>query len=80
MDRRARVDGSGSKTVMRLLGLELKLEQYRVGERFVEYVVEEEGLEFLHHVWCGPNFVPTLAEARNPATWVDRMCKERMVS
>ena len=80
MERRARVHGSVSKTVLRLLGLGLKLEQYRVGERFVEYVVEEGGSEFLHHVWRGPNFVPTLAEARNPAAWVDRMRKGRVVS
>jgi coenzyme F420 biosynthesis associated uncharacterized protein len=80
MERRTRVHGSVSKTVLRLLGLELKLEQYRVGERFVEYVVEEEGPEFLHHVWRGPNFVPTLVEARHPAAWVDRMRKGRMVS
>ena len=80
MERRSRVHGPGSKTVLRLLGLELKLEQYRVGERFVEYVVEEEGLEFLHHVWRGPTFVPTLFEARHPTVWVDRMRKGTVLS
>ena len=80
MEIRARSHGSVSTAVSRFLGLELKLEQYRVGERFVHYVVEDQGLEFLHCVWCGPNFIPTLAETRNPAIWIDRMRKRGLVS
>jgi uncharacterized protein (DUF2342 family) len=35
----------------RLTGLELKMEQYRLGEQFAQVVVERRGLPFLQQVW-----------------------------
>jgi coenzyme F420 biosynthesis associated uncharacterized protein len=56
----------------RLLGLELKLRQYRDGKRFCDRVVEVGGLSALNRVWSEPEAMPTLAELANPAGWMAR--------
>jgi len=61
------------RAIMRLTGLDLKMEQYEAGERFVTAVIEERGKEFLNQVWAGPDRLPTLAEIRSPADWIARM-------
>ncbi len=58
---------------IRLTGLELKMEQYRLGESFVAAVVEARGLPFLQRVWDGPERLPTLAEINQPGQWIARM-------
>ncbi|HEV2415246.1 MAG TPA: zinc-dependent metalloprotease [Candidatus Dormibacteraeota bacterium] len=59
--------------VWRLTGLELKLEQYRVGEAFCREVEDLYGLAVLNRVWDGPESMPTLGELRNPAAWHRRV-------
>ena len=65
--------GAAFRVISRLLGLDMKLEQYRVGEAFVDAVVRKRGLDFMNRVWDGPAGVPTLAETRDPAAWIERM-------
>ena len=60
----------------RLLGLDMKLEQYRIGEAFVTRVVETQGLACMNRVWAGPDNLPTLAETRDPDAWIARMERE----
>jgi len=57
----------------RLTGLDVKMEQYRAGERFVDDVVAMKGHVFAHRVWDRPENLPTMDEIRNPATWIDRI-------
>lgn len=57
----------------RLTGLDLKIEQYTWGERFVNSVVRERGLAFLNQVWQGPDRLPTIEEIRDPARWIARL-------
>lgn len=57
----------------RLTGLDVKLEQYRMGERFVNMVVEARGHDFARQVWEGPDFLPTLEEIRQPELWISRI-------
>ena len=57
----------------RLTGLDVKMEQYRAGERFVDEVVAMKGHVFAHRVWDRPENLPTMDEIRNPATWIDRI-------
>lgn len=61
------------RAIMRLTGLDLKMEQYAAGERFADAVIALRGREFLNRVWTGPDLLPTLAEIRAPDTWVARM-------
>lgn len=65
--------GSLERALMRLLGLDLKLAQYRLGERFVRHVIAEESMPFLNRVWESEHAMPTLAEINAPAEWVSRM-------
>jgi coenzyme F420 biosynthesis associated uncharacterized protein len=57
----------------RLTGLDMKLEQYRLGEQFINSVAEQRGHDFARHVWDGPESLPTLAELRNPDDWIARI-------
>ena len=70
--RRASRGGLG-EVILRLLGLELKLRQYRLGKAFCDAVVEEAGIEGLNRVWRAPEALPTLAELEQPEGWLRRV-------
>jgi coenzyme F420 biosynthesis associated uncharacterized protein len=59
--------------VFRLTGMDVKLEQYRLGERFADAVARRQGMDGLNRVWEGPENLPTLAEVRDPGLWMTRM-------
>jgi coenzyme F420 biosynthesis associated uncharacterized protein len=61
------------KMVRRLLGLDLKMKQYAEGERFVSYVVGAVGMRGFNHVWTSPETLPSVAEIRDPQSWIDRV-------
>ena len=77
LERAYRERSSGKSAVevlvWRLTGLELKLQQYRVGEAFCREVEHLYGLAVLNRVWDGPESMPTLGELRNPAAWHRRV-------
>ncbi|MGB9724565.1 MAG: zinc-dependent metalloprotease [Chloroflexia bacterium] len=64
---------AAERLFLRLSGLELKLEQYRLGESFAENVARERGMAFLQRVWERPENLPTLAELAHPQVWIARM-------
>jgi coenzyme F420 biosynthesis associated uncharacterized protein len=69
---------AGEKTVFeklfwKLTGLELKLQQYVVGERFCKDIHERHGIEVLNRAWEGPATLPTLEELRDPERWARRI-------
>jgi coenzyme F420 biosynthesis associated uncharacterized protein len=69
-----RVGGSPlDRFVRRLLGLDLKLQQYRQGGAFVRAVVASVGVPGFNEVWKSPETVPTLAEIADPDAWMDRV-------
>lgn len=57
----------------RLTGLDVKMEQYRAGERFVDEVVKLRGHDLARRVWDAPGYLPTMAEIRTPAKWIERV-------
>lgn len=65
----------GDRLFAKFTGLELKLEQYRLGEQFVNQIVAERGLTVMNLVWKGPAFLPDMREIRQPALWYDRVRK-----
>ena len=73
----ARKRGSLERALMRLLGFDLKLAQYRLGERFVRHVVAEESMPFLNQVWESEHTMPTLDEINAPEQWTERMRQVR---
>lgn len=78
VEARQRRKGAAEILFLRLTGLQLKLEQYRLGTKFVATVEQERGRDFLHRVWDSPEALPTLDEIRTPQQWMQRM--ERMAA
>lgn len=58
---------------MRLIGLELKLKQYEMGERFIEGVEENASWDALSLAWDSPEALPTLEEIADPQAWLKRV-------
>ncbi len=57
----------------RLTGLKLKMEQYRLGEEFIDAVVAARSHAVARRIWDGPEFLPTMQEIRNPGAWLSRI-------
>jgi coenzyme F420 biosynthesis associated uncharacterized protein len=70
--RRARRGGLG-EVISRLLGMELKLRQYKLGKAFCDAVAAEAGIEGLNRVWSGPQALPTAEELELPSRWLERV-------
>jgi coenzyme F420 biosynthesis associated uncharacterized protein len=71
-ERRQQVRGP-AKFLQRVLGLEAKMRQYAEGEKFVNEVEQVGGADLFNRVWRGPEWLPSLAEIRNPGAWVTRV-------
>lgn len=61
------------RVMARITGMDLKLEQYRRGERFVAGVHRVGGQAAIEHLWDGPETLPTEHELDDPAAWVRRV-------
>jgi coenzyme F420 biosynthesis associated uncharacterized protein len=72
-ERRGERRGPLERAILRLTGLDLKMEQYAAGERFAKAVIERRGRDFLNRVWSGPELLPTMDEIREPDAWVRRI-------
>lgn len=57
----------------RLTGLEMKIRQYELGERFVLGVEQRAGWGALDGAWVGPEYLPTLEEIEHPERWLARV-------
>jgi putative hydrolase len=64
------------RAVMRLTGMDVKMEQYRKGERFVRMVAEAGGPAALRRLWDGPETLPRPGEIDKPAAWIARVMPE----
>jgi coenzyme F420 biosynthesis associated uncharacterized protein len=62
-----------ARLLQQLLGIEAKFRQYAEGERFIRAVEEAGGPGLLSRVWQGPEWLPTMAEIRDPLRWVARV-------
>ena len=61
------------RAVLRLTGMDLKMEQYRRGEAFVRAVAEARGRSALGRIWESPMTLPTADEIDHPERWLDRV-------
>jgi uncharacterized protein (DUF2342 family) len=61
------------RAVLRITGMDLKMEQYRKGEAFVAGIEGLAGSAALRRLWDGPETLPTPDEIGDPAAWVRRM-------
>jgi coenzyme F420 biosynthesis associated uncharacterized protein len=61
------------RAILRLTGMDLKLEQYKKGERFVRAVATAGGSEALRMLWDGPTTLPRPEEIEQPGRWLERV-------
>ncbi|MGH8959324.1 MAG: zinc-dependent metalloprotease [Acidimicrobiia bacterium] len=59
--------------LFRLLGMEMKMKQYELGEAFINEVEKEAGWSALDRAWAGPDSLPTLQEIYSPGQWLRRV-------
>ena len=69
--RRAR--GGLSATFGKLMGMDVKLAQYRDGAAFCRHVIDRIGVEGLNLAFERPGHLPGVEELHDPQAWVDRM-------
>jgi coenzyme F420 biosynthesis associated uncharacterized protein len=60
------------RAFLRLTGMEMKMRQYVIGERFCREVRDAGGRDLLARVWEGPQWLPTMAEIQRPQLFIDR--------
>ncbi len=61
------------RAVLRLTGMDLKMEQYRSGEAFVRAIATARGQEALARLWDGPASLPRDGEIADPDRWITRV-------
>jgi coenzyme F420 biosynthesis associated uncharacterized protein len=61
------------RAILRLTGLDLKMEQYRNGERFVARIAAQRGPAALARLWEGPETLPRDGEIEAPERWIARV-------
>jgi coenzyme F420 biosynthesis associated uncharacterized protein len=61
------------RAIMRLTGMDLKMEQYKKGERFVRRIAEVGGQDALRRLWSGPEALPRPGEIEAPELWLARV-------
>lgn len=60
----------------KLTGLDMKMEQYRLGEQFIDAIATRKGHDLAVRVWEGPEMLPTPEELRNPLLWIERVDRD----
>jgi putative hydrolase len=61
------------RAVERLLGIEVKLEQYRLGRAFCDHVAEATDELTLARMWESAEALPSMPELEEPRLWLARM-------
>jgi coenzyme F420 biosynthesis associated uncharacterized protein len=72
MDARRSSRSAPERVLMRLLGMEMKMRQYKLGKQFCDAVVADGGIEGLNGVWERAEALPTLEEIERPGEWLAR--------
>jgi uncharacterized protein (DUF2342 family) len=76
---KSRVDArSGDRTqserlFLKLTGLSMKMDQYRLGEQFVDMVVKDRSIRFVNNAFKGPENLPAMDEILHHDMWIARM-------
>ena len=65
------------RAMLRLTGMDLKLEQYKKGETFVRAIADARGPAALTRLWDGPETLPRDGEIEAPERWIARVLDGR---
>jgi coenzyme F420 biosynthesis associated uncharacterized protein len=61
------------RSMLRITGMDLKLEQYKRGEAFVRAIADARGPAGLARLWDGPETLPLDGEIEAPERWIARV-------
>jgi coenzyme F420 biosynthesis associated uncharacterized protein len=61
------------RSMLRLTGMDLKMEQYKKGEKFVRAIADRRGSTALTRLWEGPETLPRDGEIEAPERWIARV-------
>lgn len=64
-----------SQLIMRLSGMDAKMDQYRTGAKFVRAVRKRVGLQGFNKVWEQADNLPTPEEFAHPRDWIERVAR-----
>jgi coenzyme F420 biosynthesis associated uncharacterized protein len=64
------------RAILRLTGMDLKLEQYKKGAQFVRALADAAGPAALRRLWESPETLPRHGEVDEPARWLARVMPE----
>ena len=73
MDQRRGDRSAPQRILMRLLGMDMKMRQYRQGKAFCDAVADEGGTPLLNRLWSSPETLPSGSELRQPERWIVRI-------
>lgn len=73
MEQRRDSRSAPQRILMRLLGMDMKMRQYRQGKAFCDTVAGEGGTALLNRVWESPAALPSASELTRPERWVARI-------
>lgn len=62
-----------TRLLQKLMGIEAKLLQYQAGEDFIAAIEAERGDRAVDRIWQSAQFLPSLAEIRDPNVWMARV-------
>src|SRR5437588_1441798 len=79
VEHRQRQRSQIEQLFLKITGLSLKMEQYKLGERFVDEVVGSRGIAFANRAWESPETLPSDAKICNPYRWIGRMYSVQVV-
>jgi coenzyme F420 biosynthesis associated uncharacterized protein len=72
LERRRESRGPFARAIAWLLGLELKMRQYRDGKRFADEVAAAGGIGALNRAWEDAAMLPSQGELRDAGAWMAR--------
>ncbi|MEX2548528.1 MAG: zinc-dependent metalloprotease [Chloroflexota bacterium] len=78
--RRNQRRGTVDRLIARLTGLDMKLEQYKRGEKFVAGVSAAGGREAVKLLWTGPSALPSEEELADPGLWLRRVAPQTVAA
>jgi uncharacterized protein (DUF2342 family) len=73
VEHRQKHRGKTEEIFLRITGLKMKMEQYRLGEAFTDEIVRQRSISFLNQAWQAPENLPSEWEIRNPLDWIKRI-------
>ncbi|MFT5530847.1 MAG: coenzyme F420 biosynthesis associated uncharacterized protein [Candidatus Poriferisodalaceae bacterium] len=71
-DRRQNSKGM-TRLMQKVIGLEAKLAQYKLGEDFIEDLEADRGPRGVDRIWESVDNLPTMDEIKNPESWLTRV-------